>query len=156
MTTYFAVSHLADLSPLEVHQLYKLRVDVFVHEQQCPYAEIDDTDAAPDTFHVLVWRNGDSPRRLVGTARLFPTLVDAAPAMQLGRVCLHPSARGTGLSRELMEQTLRLSEEQSPGTPIILDAQVGLVDFYRSFGFEPTGEPFDEDGVPHQRMRRDA
>ena len=45
---------LGQLAALDVHQLYKLRVDVFVHEQRCPYAEIDATcllytsDAADD------------------------------------------------------------------------------------------------------------
>ncbi|AKK09792.1 GNAT family N-acetyltransferase [Corynebacterium testudinoris] len=153
MTIYFAVSHLADMAPLEVHQMYKLRVDTFVHEQQCPYAEIDDIDAAPDTFHLQVWKNGDTPRTLVGTARLYPALIDGADTMKFGRFCLHPSVRGTGLSAELMEQSLRLAREQAPGLPVVLDAQLPLVDFYRGFGFEPVGETFDDEGIPHQRMR---
>ena len=33
-------SALAEPGPLDVHALYKLRVDVFVVEQDCPYAEI--------------------------------------------------------------------------------------------------------------------
>ena len=53
MTNYFAVSALREMSPVELHQLYKLRVDVFVHEQQTPYAEIDDTDALDTTFHAV-------------------------------------------------------------------------------------------------------
>ena len=44
---------LGQLAALDVHQLYKLRVDVFVHEQRCPYAEIDATDADPQTIHLL-------------------------------------------------------------------------------------------------------
>lgn len=80
---------LAGLAPLDVHALYKLRVDVFVHEQATPYAEIDNTDAQPSTIHLLAW---DSPAqeqaqahtqaptqdptpRLLGTARLFPATI---------------------------------------------------------------------------------
>ena len=65
---------LGQLAALDVHQLYKLRVDVFVHEQRCPYAEIDATDADPQTVHLLAW-DTDS-HELLGTARVFP----AAPA----------------------------------------------------------------------------
>ena len=46
---------LVEMTPFEVHQLYKLRVDVFVAEQHCPYNEIDDQDADPDTRHILAF-----------------------------------------------------------------------------------------------------
>ena len=36
----------------------------------------------------------------------------------------------------------------------LLDAQEHLADFYREFGFRPTGEPYDWDGVAHVPMRR--
>ncbi|WP_161796002.1 hypothetical protein [Corynebacterium renale] len=36
------IAPLEDLSVREVHDLYKLRVDVFVGEQETPYYEIDD------------------------------------------------------------------------------------------------------------------
>lgn len=65
---HITVSPLRDLHALEVHALYKLRVDIFVHEQQCPYAEIDTTDALDTTQHILAWDdNGD----LLGCARVF-------------------------------------------------------------------------------------
>jgi ElaA protein len=36
----------------------------------------------------------------------------------------------------------------------VLDAQTYVADFYASFGFEPQGAEFIEDGIPHLRMRR--
>ena len=45
MPHFISAAPLGQLAALDVHQLYKLRVDVFVHEQRCPYAEIDATDA---------------------------------------------------------------------------------------------------------------
>ena len=45
---------LVEMTPFEVHQLYKLRVDVFVAEQHCPYNEIDGQDADPDTRHIPI------------------------------------------------------------------------------------------------------
>lgn len=55
MPHFISAAPLGQLAALDVHQLYKLRVDVFVHEQRCPYAEIDATDADPQTVHLLAW-----------------------------------------------------------------------------------------------------
>ena len=151
---------LGQLAALDVHQLYKLRVDVFVHEQRSPYAEIDATDADPQTVHLLAW-DADT-HELLGTARVFPAapaydaaLSDATDA-QIGRFALAPAARGTGLGRELLQAAIDLGERMHPGKPLYLEAQAGLVDYYASFGFTPTGEPFDDEGVPHQPMLRPA
>ncbi len=156
MTTFYAVSQLAELSPLEVHRLYKLRVDIFVNEQQAPYAEIDDIDALPTTLHVLAWNNDGGQTELVGTARLFPSEWEGAPVMKLGRVCVTSSRRGDGLAQELLRQTLRLSFEQQPGRDVVLDAQEPLIGYYREFGFEPIGEMFHDVTVPHQPMKLTA
>lgn len=136
--------------------MYKLRVDIFVHEQHCSYSEIDDLDASPDTFHIRALRNDSGVRQLLGTARLFPTTIEGEEVVQIGRVCLTPAERGTGLSVELMEQTLRLAREQAPGRDVVLNAQIPLVPFYQGLGFEPAGEIFDEEGVDHQPMRRQS
>ena len=150
---------LGQLAALDVHQLYKLRVDVFVHEQRCPYAEIDATDADPQTVHVLAW-DADT-HELLGTARVFPAaptdaaLADATGA-QIGRFALAPAARGTGLGRELLQAAIDLAERMRPGQPLYLEAQAGLVGYYASFGFTPVGELFDDEGVPHQPMLRPA
>lgn len=160
MPHFISAAPLGQLAALDVHQLYKLRVDVFVHEQRCPYAEIDATDANPQTVHLLAW-DADT-HELLGTARVFPAapaddaaLSDATGA-QIGRFALAPAARGTGLGRELLQAAIDLGERMHPGKPLYLEAQAGLVDYYASFGFTPTGEPFDDEGVPHQPMLRPA
>ncbi|MDK8455204.1 GNAT family N-acetyltransferase [Corynebacterium marquesiae] len=167
MPHFISAAPLGQLAALDVHQLYKLRVDVFVHEQRCPYAEIDATDANPQTVHLLAW-DADT-HELLGTARVFPAapandaaLSDATPTnapttgAQIGRFALAPAARGTGLGRELLQAAIDLGERMRPGQPLYLEAQAGLVDYYASFGFTPTGEPFDDEGVPHQPMLRPA
>lgn len=160
MPHFISAAPLGQLAALDVHQLYKLRVDVFVHEQRCPYAEIDATDADPQTVHLLAW-DADT-HELLGTARVFPAapaddaaLADATGA-QIGRFALAPAARGTGLGRELLQAAVDLGECMRPGQPLYLEAQAGLVDYYASFGFTPTGEPFDDEGIPHQPMLRPA
>ena len=166
MTRYFSVSNLAELSPLEVHKLYKLRVDIFVHEQKTPYPEIDDTDALPTTRHILAWqRQENSPSALKGCARLVPTTVsevaattgttlelDDAEVSQLGRVAVSEDSRGTGLSAEIMGNALRLAYEQFTGKDVVLTAQLPLKEFYEGFGFTACGAQYDDSGVAHLPM----
>ncbi|MCQ9343731.1 GNAT family N-acetyltransferase [Corynebacterium kozikiae] len=143
MDPFFAVSRLADLSPLELHKLYKLRVDVFVAEQQCPYAEIDDHDLT--AAHFMAW---GTDATLLGCARIFPE----GEHVKLGRFVVAPAARGTGLAQELMFQALRYAEEQFPGKRVLIHAQEPLERYYEQYGFTRVGEAFDEDGVPHIPM----
>ena len=154
MPHFITAAPLGQLAALDVHQLYKLRVDVFVHEQRCPYTEIDATDADPQTVHLLAW-DTDS-HELLGTARVFPAApTDAAladaPGAQIGRFAL---AKVDGRLEEFA--AVDLGERMHPGQPLYLEAQAGLVDYYAGFGFTPIGELFDDEGVPHQPMLRPA
>lgn len=140
---------LAELTPLEVHQLYKLRVDVFVVEQACPYNEIDDQDADPATRHILAWAdNGE----LAGCARVFPTPDPAAEGgSRFGRFIANPAFRGAGVGPEILRAGIEYTE-CFPGD-LIIEAQVGLVDYYSKYGFAAEGEEFDDAGIMHRRMR---
>ncbi len=42
------------LTAAQVHDILRLRVDVFVVEQECPYPEIDGADLSPSTQHVWI------------------------------------------------------------------------------------------------------
>ncbi|WP_314036825.1 GNAT family N-acetyltransferase [Dietzia sp. CH92] len=140
-------SALADLGPLDVHALYRLRVDVFVAEQDCPYAEIDDVDADPGTTHLLA-RTADGD--LVATLRIFG---DRAPGgvMHIGRVCTAPRWRGRGVAAELIRRAL-----ESCGTrPVEIGAQAYLEKWYEQFGFVRSGPDYLDGRIPHLPMRRD-
>lgn len=156
MTNFFAVSHLGEMSPLEVHRLYKLRVDIFVHEQQTPYAEIEDIDAADSTMHVLAWSahrlSEDLTRDLVGTARLFLDTWAGEEVVRLGRIAVAAEQRGSGLATELIHQSLRFAAERAPEHDVIIAAQEKLQSYYEDFGFRASGDSFDDAGVPHVPM----
>jgi ElaA protein len=48
MTTMrWVIARIDELSAKELHDVLKLRVDVFVVEQRCAYREIDGQDAVP-------------------------------------------------------------------------------------------------------------
>ena len=51
-----------------------------------------------------------------------------------------------------MDEALSRCRERYPGLPVALTAQAHLLPFYRSFGFEPAGEPYDDFGRTHVDM----
>ncbi|PXY27180.1 GNAT family N-acetyltransferase [Prauserella muralis] len=134
-----------ELTAAELHDLLRLRVDVFVVEQEAPYAEIDGKDLLPSTYHI--WAPGED-----GVAGCLRVLADPGGVRRIGRVCTAPSARGTGLGARLMEAAM----EYVGDAECVLDAQTYAEGFYARFGFAPEGEVYEEDGIPHIRMRRPA
>ncbi|MDN8577984.1 GNAT family N-acetyltransferase [Corynebacterium sanguinis] len=138
-----AISPLAGLTALQAHALFKLRVDVFVVEQQCPFAEIDDIDAHPDTRHLLAWDDSE----LLGCARVFPT----DSGSRFGRFVVDPAARGTGLGHDIVRTGIDYTR-RFPGD-LVIEAQSGLVGYYAGFGFVAEGEEFLDAGIPHVTMR---
>lgn len=141
-----AASTLSELGPLDVHALYKLRVDVFVSEQDCPYAEIDETDADPGTTHLLARAPGQGPTELAATLRVFGDDV-----MHLGRVCTAPEWRGQGIAAQLIRRGLELCVDRL----VEIGAQSYLEEWYEQFGFVRCGPEYLDERIPHIPMRRD-
>ena len=52
------------LTTKELFHIYKLRVDVFVVEQQCPYHEIDDIDLISHHIY-LSWLTVDCTNKMI-------------------------------------------------------------------------------------------
>lgn len=140
----------ADLTTPELYDVARLRQQVFVVEQECPYPDLDGRDDEPGTVHVLLHRDG----ALDGYARV---LRDPGPPAhhRIGRVLLAVGARGRGLSTPLMEAALAACAH-APDLDVVLDAQSPLAGFYAGFGFVADGAEFLEDGIPHTPMRRPA
>lgn len=137
----------SSLTGRDVHDVLQLRERVFIVEQQCPYLDADGAD--PQCWHGLC-RDGDT---LIATARLVPPgLKYAEPA--IGRVVSAPEVRRTGAGRALMRSAIAQTKVLWPGQDVRLGAQRYLERFYASLGFEPVGEPYDEDGIPHIEMLR--
>jgi ElaA protein len=130
------------LTPDKLYELLRFRQDIFVVEQASPYSDLDGFDQG--AWHLLLRMDGV----LAGYLRLIP----APPPVRIGRVAVAAGMRGRRLGRRLMEQGLLFYRAQYPGLPLTLTAQTHLVPFYRSYGFEPTGEPFDDFGVAHVAM----
>ena len=118
-----------------------LRTAVFVREQGIPAAlEWDEWDAR--SVHCVAYR-GDEP---MGTGRLLPD-------GRIGRMAVRADLRGQGIGRRVLEALMAVASARGD-TRIELSAQQQVEQFYRAQGFVPVGEPYDEVGIAHVRMRR--
>ena len=160
----------ADLDRQSLYDVLALRSAVFVVEQDCAYQDLDGLDLVDGTVHVLGKDGGSASERgtrvplseasressRVSVSAYARVLApdDEHPTPRIGRVIVASEARGRQLARELMAQAIEVCEARWPG-PIELGAQAHLTGFYGSLGFEPVGEPYDEDGIQHQWMRRE-
>lgn len=138
--------HFNDLSVGKLYEILQLRVNVFVVEQECPYPELDGLDQ--ESVHLEYEENG----KVLAYARLVPGGVKY-DIPSIGRVIVHPEARGRGLAKQLMTECMEYILSEWQAKEIQLQGQVYLQEFYQSFGFEPISEAYDEDGIPHVDMK---
>ncbi|KAB7758077.1 hypothetical protein A5630_05100 [Mycolicibacterium mucogenicum] len=136
-----------DLDAATLYELLKLRVEVFVVEQACPYPELDGRDLLAETRHFWL----ESPDgQVISTLRLMEEHPGGEKVFRIGRVCTKRSDRGQGHTLRLMQAALA-----EVGTyPCRIDAQTYLEDMYARHGFVRDGEEFLEDGIPHVPMIR--
>jgi ElaA protein len=144
-TTELRTASFADLNARTFHDLLKLRIDVFVVEQNCPYPELDGRDVEPGTRHLWL-TDGGTP------LAYLRILADPDGSARIGRVVVAPQARGGGHAGRLMNAALEVVGNR----PCVLDAQSHLVAFYTRRGFAVSGPEYVEDGIPHTPMRRDV
>ncbi|HYM92592.1 MAG TPA: GNAT family N-acetyltransferase [Chitinophagaceae bacterium] len=133
------------LTPHELYAILQLRNEVFVVEQNCVFQDADNIDQ--HCHHFMGWMND----KLVAYTRLVPPGV-VYPQPSIGRVVTSPSARRTGIGKELMERSIGKLKEIFGETSIVIGAQLYLKIFYQSLGFQPFGDIYFEDGIKHIKM----
>ena len=139
---------LKKFNELQVDELYailQLRSIVFVVEQNCPYPDLDDKDQL--SWHFMGWQND----QLVAYTRLLPPGLSFEEA-SIGRVVTAPSIRRNGTGKILMQKSIEQCHQLFGMGPIQIGAQRYLENFYESLGFEISGSPYLEDGIPHIHM----
>ncbi|MBB4215140.1 GNAT family N-acetyltransferase [Rhizobium anhuiense] len=138
---------LEELPARELFDLMRMRVDVFVVEQNCPYPELDGKDI--DALHLRLLEDAE----LLGAARILKPYEPRDPST-IGRVVVSPAHRGKRLGDALMREAITACERLYPANPIALSAQAHLRRFYESFGFVGISQEYLEDGIPHIDMIR--
>ncbi|GAM76813.1 elaA protein [Vibrio ishigakensis] len=139
------------LDPHLLYQMLKLRVDVFVVEQDCPYPELDNKDILEGVHHLI----GFVDDEIVAVARLLPAGA-SYPSVSIGRVAVSEKWREKKLGHDLMKKAVSECEALWPQQDIEIGAQNHLRNFYSKHGFEAYSEVYLEDGIPHVDMRRRA
>ena len=115
-----------ELTAAQLHDILRLRIDVFVVEQKAAYPELDGRDLRPDTRHLWFEDAG-------GVTSYLRVLLDPDGVRRIGRVVTAASARGQGLAARLMEAALTVPGEY------VLDAQTYVQGFYARYGFVAEG-----------------
>ena len=131
-----------DISQTVLHQIFALRSEVFVVEQNCVYQDIDGED--PKATHVL----GYESDILNAYSSLFKPSINFTQA-NFDRAVIKHTHRQKGYGYALISQTL---EAMGDCGEIKISAQHHLQTFYSKHGFDPVGEPYLEDGIPHIAM----
>ncbi|WP_228445430.1 GNAT family N-acetyltransferase [Thalassotalea sp. HSM 43] len=147
-TMYWQAKTFQQLSINELYDALKLRVDIFVVEQECFYPELDDADRHPQTLHLL----GYDDDTLACYLRILAKGVSYDDYVSIGRVATAESHRGSGLGKEMMVQALDLCQQHFAGQDIKISAQQYLETFYQDLGFATVSEMYLEDGIPHIGM----
>ncbi|MFN7118772.1 MAG: GNAT family N-acetyltransferase [Saprospiraceae bacterium] len=137
----------AQLSVFQLYECMALRQEVFVVEQNCVYQDCDGKDLKG--WHLMGY-NTDG--KLVAYARLLPQGTSYPDYPSIGRIVTSPSARGDGAGRALVQAAITEMHQLFGKVPIKIGAQLYLLKFYQSFGFQPVGEEYLEDGIPHIEM----
>ena len=137
--------HFNDLTAKELYEILRLRVDVFVVEQKCPYPEVDGKDL--DAWHL--WFEDEDG--IAGYLRLLAPGVSFREA-SIGRVIA--KRRRCGIGSKLMQAGIEKMKEIYGNTDIRIEAQVYAREFYEKAGFVKVSEEFLDDGIPHIEMLR--
>ncbi|MFA5668168.1 MAG: GNAT family N-acetyltransferase [Balneolaceae bacterium] len=136
----------SELSPQQLYDVLRLRQNVFIIEQNCIYADIDDSDN--QGIHILFYE-GDS---LAAYARIFGPDIKFENACAIGRIIVSPAFRGTGLGRQLITESIEWCKKEFVATDIQIEAQALLINYYQQFGFIPIGNIYPVDGIDHIQM----
>lgn len=144
-------ARLGELQAEDLYDALMLRSRVFVVEQHCVYLDADGVDR--QAWHLL--GRGAPQGAGPGPMRAVLRVVDPGVKYDepsIGRVVTAPEARGTGLGLVLMREGLARCRSVWPGRAVRISAQAHLQRFYGTLGFQPVGEAYLEDGIPHVEM----
>lgn len=135
-----------ELTNKELYEILKIRNEVFIMEQDCHYLDLDNKDyKAHHIFYI------NSNEEIAAYARLLPKGV-SYPQASIGRVATTKAYRRQELGIDLMKKSIDFILNNYETDAIKISAQTYLLEFYKKFGFNPIGEEYLEDEIPHIAM----
>lgn len=134
-----------DLTIEELYSILKVRNEVFVVEQNCPYQDCDGKDKK--AYHLFLEDNGD----VIAYTRILEKGV-SYDEISIGRFLVQEKHRRKGLAKEMLKRAINFIEESLNEKSIRLSGQVYIKDLYKSFGFKEVSDIYLEDNIPHVEM----
>jgi ElaA protein len=140
-----------ELNLKELYEIGRLRQEVFIVEQNCPYVDFDGRD--PFCYHLMCF---DENNMLIAYSRIVPKGISYENYISIGRVITSGTVRNSGIGRLLMLESIEACERLFGKVDIKISAQTYLLNFYSSLAFVSTGKAYLEDDIPHTEMIRKA
>ena len=137
------VKQFNQLTVEELYEIIKLRVEVFVVEQNCPYQDLDEIDK--EAYHVYIREEG----KMVAYLRVIDK-EKRLDEVSIGRVI--SLKRRQGLGTRLMQEGIKVAKEKFGAKRIKIGAQCYAKPFYEGCGFKQISGEYLEDGIPHIYM----
>jgi len=139
------VKPFSELSNHELYAILRLRMAVFVVEQNCVYQDLDGKDFK--ALHVL----GKQNENLVAYSRIFKA-GDYFKEASMGRIVVDTTYRSSGFGKEIVLASEQAISDYFKSKNVRLSAQSYLQNFYTELGYQTIGEEYLEDGIPHITM----
>ncbi|SFE34364.1 ElaA protein [Lentibacillus persicus] len=141
----WSIKSFQQLSNDNLYALLKLRVEIFVVEQECAYPELDGYDK--QAIHYFL-KNGDE---IAANVRILPANT-VFNEVSIGRVAVAKKYRGRDFGRQIMRKAIAYITDEWHETVIKIEAQEHLKKFYTDLGFRQVSESYLDDGIPHIDM----
>ena len=136
-----------ELTREELYAILRLRVAVFVVEQQCAYMELDNLDQG--ALHI--WMEDED-----GIAAYLRVLDRGAESedVSIGRVI--SVRRRQGLGSRILAEGIKAARDRFGAERIYVEAQTYAKGLYEKQGFRQVSEEFLLDGIGHVKMILDT
>lgn len=132
-----------ELTIEELYEILKIRVNVFIVEQNCPYSEIDGKDQ--HSYHVFL-KDDDGIQAYLRVVEKGISFDEVS----IGRVIA--LKRRCGLASRILSEGIAIARSNLNATAIKIEAQTYAKSLYEKQGFRQVSEEFLEDGIPHIHM----
>lgn len=136
------IKNFSELSTVELYEILKSRLEIFMLEQRIICQDLDDVDYV--STHYFFMDEG----RVVAYLRAFEG--ESEDVLMMGRVLTLEHKKGIG--SELMTKTIEHINTTTNYKKISLHAQKSAIGFYEKLGFLITSPEFLEEGVVHVTM----
>lgn len=139
------VKKFQELSLEELYEILKIRSEIFVVEQKCPYLDPDGKDMRSE--HVMIKEMGE----IIAYARVIKPGVSYDES-SIGRILVVEKSRGKLFGKKLVQKAMDHITQIWGENRIKIGAQTYLTKFYSELGFRAVSESYLEDGIPHIDM----